>query len=76
MTEIPSSLEEAVELFLGRRHRGELVDPKSFSAVHPQLAPERRSGALQAWFACQAESATLSARARAAKRAFSLPMTR
>jgi len=52
MNEIPSSTEEAVELFLARRQRGEAVDAKTFAALHPQLAPELE-GALESLIALE-----------------------
>ncbi len=43
MSETPATAEEAVELFLARRQRGEAVDTKAFAALHPSLAPELES---------------------------------
>jgi formylglycine-generating enzyme required for sulfatase activity len=39
MNGVPSSVEEAFELFLERRRRGELLDPAAFAAQYPELGP-------------------------------------
>ncbi len=51
----PSTVEEAVELFLTRRRAGERLDPRAFAAAHPGLEPDL-SSALDALAAL--ESAT------------------
>jgi tetratricopeptide (TPR) repeat protein len=46
VNESPSSAEEAIELFLARRRRGEELDPVTFAAEFPELGPDLRSGLL------------------------------
>lgn len=51
----PRTAEEAVELFLARRRRGETVDATTFAAQHAHLGSDVRD-ALDAWLELQLES--------------------